>query len=71
MFDLGTCVLGWVFFIALCGISFGALKLGGGSDIWNISKTEHKAFMHVSRQRHLSPLHNLRSKRNLRRLQEA
>lgn len=36
-----------VFFIALLGVTFGAVKNGGGVDIWNVRKAKYRRFIKV------------------------
>lgn len=38
-------VLAWVFFIALLGVTFGAVENGGGVDIWNLRKAKYRRFI--------------------------
>jgi hypothetical protein len=41
--DLAS-LLAWVFFIALVGVTFGAVENGGGVDAWNVSKETYKVY---------------------------
>lgn len=44
----GCCVLGWMFEIALTGLLFKAVSYGGGTDLWNVSKSKYMHFTKVS-----------------------
>ncbi|KAF6218247.1 hypothetical protein HO133_006209 [Letharia lupina] len=41
---LRCCVLGWMFEIALTGLLFKAINYGGGTDLWNVSKSKYMHF---------------------------
>lgn len=42
--DDWTCLLGWIFFVALGGLMIKGTNYGLETDIWNVSKAEHKQF---------------------------
>ncbi|KAL9125699.1 MAG: hypothetical protein Q9217_005144 [Psora testacea] len=42
-----TCVLGWIFILALASLQLKVLDYGGGVDIWNVSKAHAKLFTEV------------------------
>ena len=44
----GSCLLGWIFEIALTGLLFKAIHYGGGTDLWNVSKANYMHFTKVS-----------------------
>ncbi|KAF2265547.1 hypothetical protein CC78DRAFT_579039 [Lojkania enalia] len=41
--DLAS-LLAWIFFLGLIGVTFGAVRCGGGVDIWNVSKPRYAKF---------------------------
>ena len=52
----GCCALGWIFEIALAGLTLKAIDYGGGTDLWNVSKAKYVHFKEVNTQ---SPLNRL------------
>ena len=44
----GSCLLGWLFEIALTGLLFKAIHYGGGTDLWNVSEADYTHFTKVS-----------------------
>ncbi|KAI9654364.1 MAG: hypothetical protein M1821_006680 [Bathelium mastoideum] len=45
--DDWTCLLGWMFLVALAGLMLKSLKYGGGNDLWNVSKATYAKFTHL------------------------
>ena len=44
---LGTCILGWAFLMALVGMQFRGLQLGGAADTWNVTKADRNEYEKV------------------------
>ena len=50
--NIGTCLLGWIFFAAYAGMLIHSTKYGGCKDLWNVSKADFAKFTKVSTSRH-------------------